>query len=176
VRIHTRRAPNCVAALLLLAALFQPPRLAAAARGSVQARRGARVAARAAGWESVPSILARIRPPKFPARDFLITNYGARAGGDFDNTDAIRKAIDACNRSGGGRVVVPAGVFLTGAIHLKSNVNLHVSEGATLKFSTDPSKYLPAVYTRWEGTELMNYSPFVYAFEHPSTGSGSRRR
>jgi polygalacturonase len=176
VRIHTRRTPVCVAALLLLTALFQPLQLAAPARASVQARRGVRATARAVGWGDVPAILARIRPPKFPARDFAITNYGARAGGDFDNTDAIRRAIDACSKAGGGRVVVPAGVFLTGAIHLKSNVNLHVSEGATLKFSTEPSKYLPAVYTRWEGTELMNYSPFVYAFKQENiaiTGKGT---
>src|SRR5207253_10127781 len=77
--------------------------------------------------------------------------------------------------AGGGRVVVPAGVFLTGAIHLKSNVNLYISEGATLKFSTDPEKYLPVVFTRFEGTECMNYSPLIYAFEQQNiavTGKG----
>src|SRR5204862_1698394 len=68
-------------------------------------------------------------------------------------------------KAGGGRVVVPAGTFLTGAVHLRSNVNLYLAEGATLKFSTDPEKYLPVVYTRFEGTECMNYSPFIYAFE-----------
>ena len=127
-------------------------------------------------WALVPEILKRIKPPVFPKHDFSITKYGARAGGESDSTEAIRKAIDACARAGGGRVVVPAGTFLTGAIHLKSNVNLHVSEGATLKFSTDPSKYLPVVYTRWEGTELMNYSPFIYAFEQRNiaiTGKGT---
>jgi len=128
------------------------------------------------GWDAVPAILARIKAPTFPARDFKIIDYGAVEGGNADSTDAIRKAIEACNKAGGGRVVVPAGIFLTGAIHLKSNVNLHISEGATLKFSTDPAKYLPAVYTRWEGTELMNYSPFIYAFEQENlaiTGKGT---
>ena len=65
---------------------------------------------------------------------------------------------------------------MTGAIRLKSRVNLHLSEGAVLKFSTDPAKYLPAVFTRWEGTELMNYSPFIYAFNEQDvaiTGSGT---
>src|SRR6185436_14300259 len=84
--------------------------------------------------------------------------------------------IAACNAAGGGRVVVTPGVFLTGAIHLKSNVNLHVAEGATLKFIPDPAKYLPAVYTRWEGTECMNYSPLIYAFEQENiavTGKGT---
>ena len=128
------------------------------------------------GWESVPEILARIKPPKFPARDFPVTNYGALADGKTDATEAIRKAIEACHASGGGRVVVPAGIFLTGAIHLQSNVNLYVSEGATLKFSPDPEKYLPVVYTRFEGTECMNYSPLIYAFEQENiavTGTGT---
>lgn len=128
------------------------------------------------GWQSVPAILARIKAPKFPARDFNITNFGAVADGKSDSTEAIRKAIAACNVAGGGRVVVPAGVFLTGAIHLKSNVNLFVSEGATLKFNTDPNKYLPVVYTRFEGTECMNYSPLIYAFEQENiaiTGTGT---
>ena len=174
-----RRLLSCTAAAVLLlgATLFNLPASVAAQRESRSNQRPRALGSRrAVGWDSVPAILARIRPPKFPARDFPITNFGARAGGDFDNTEAMRKAIEACNRAGGGRVVVPAGVFLTGAIHLKSNVNLHVSEGATLKFSTDPSKYLPAVFTRWEGTELMNYSPFIYAFEQQNiavTGKGT---
>jgi len=127
-------------------------------------------------WSTVPSILARIKPPKFAARDFVITSYGAVADGKTEATDALRKAIDACNKAGGGRVVVPAGTFLTGAVHLKSNVNLYLAEGATLKFSTDPEKYLPVVYTRFEGTECMNYSPLIYAFEQENiaiTGSGT---
>jgi polygalacturonase len=171
-----RRMLTCAAALIMFAGLFLPFQTAADARASAQARRGGRVAARAVGWGDLPTVLARIRPPKFPARDFLITSYGAKAGGETDNTEAIRKAIEACGKAGGGRVVVPAGTFLTGAIHLKSNVNLYVSEGATLKFSTDPTKYLPVVYTRWEGTELMNYSPFIYAFEQQNiavTGKGT---
>ena len=72
-----------------------------------------------------------------------------------DATAAFRAAVDACARAGGGRVVVPPGVFLTGPIHLRSNVNLHVSEGATIRFSRDPAAYLPVVLTRWEGVELM---------------------
>ena len=115
-------------------------------------------------WKTVyPEILARIKPPKFPKRDFLITKFGAKAG--TDATAAIKKAIEACSKAGGGRVVIPAGEFLTGAIHLKSNVNLHVSKGATLKFSTNPEAYLPIVHTRWEGMELMHLSPLIYAYE-----------
>jgi len=129
----------------------------------------------AIGWESVPDILGRIKAPEFPARDFVITNYGAVAGGSNDCTAAIAKAVDACHKAGGGRVVVPDGVFLTGAIHLKSNVNLHLADNATLKFSPDPANYLPVVFTRWEGVECMNYSPLIYAFEQENiavTGKG----
>jgi polygalacturonase len=123
-----------------------------------------------------PKILARIKPPKFPKRDFSILKYGAVAGGAVDCRDAIHKAIEACSKAGGGRVIVPAGVFLTGAVRLRSNVNLHVAKGATLKFSTDPKAYLPLVHTRWEGMELMHLSPFIYAYEEQNvaiTGEGT---
>lgn len=123
-----------------------------------------------------PKILARIKPPKFKKKDYLITKYGAVADGKTLATDAFRKAIEDCSRKGGGRVVVPAGEFLTGAIHLKSNVNLYVQKGATIKFSMNPKDYLPVVHTRWEGMELMHLSPFIYAYEQTNiavTGEGT---
>src|SRR5580700_4973871 len=95
------------------------------------------------------ALRARIRPPEFPARDFEITKYGARGDGSMLCTDSIRKAIAACSEAGGGRVIIPPGEFLTGAIHLKTGVNLHVPEGATLRFSRDPKHYLPVVFSRW---------------------------
>lgn len=128
----------------------------------------------ARGWADYERVLANIKAPVFPDRDFPITRFGAVAGAVV--TDAIRAAIAACHAAGGGRVVVPPGEWHTGAIHLKSNVNLHVSEGATLKFSTDPQKYLPVVLTRWEGVECMNYSPLIYAYEQENiaiTGTGT---
>ena len=134
------------------------------------------VFARGDGWAQVPKILRRIKPPRFPQRDFNITQYGAKSDGVTDCTQAFRNAITACHQSGGGRVVVPAGAWLTGAIHLQSNVNLRVTEKATIKFSKDAEKYLPAVFTRWEGMECMNYSPFIYAFEQENiavTGAGT---
>lgn len=118
----------------------------------------------AAGWDAVPGILSRIRPPLFPDRDFAITRYGARDDGRTDCTDAIAGAVAACHQAGGGRVLVPAGAFLTGPIHLRSGVNLHLDQDAQLRFVTDPRRYLPVVLTRWEGVECMNYSPLVYAF------------
>ncbi|MDI1243286.1 MAG: glycoside hydrolase family 28 protein [bacterium] len=123
-----------------------------------------------------PKILARIKPPTFKKKDFSILKYGAKAGGEFDNREAINKAIDAANKAGGGRVVVPAGVFLTGAIRLKSNVNLHISKGATLRFATNAKSYEPVVHTRWEGMELMHLSPLIYAYEETNiaiTGEGT---
>ena len=130
----------------------------------------------AEGWAQVPDILARIVPPVFPDRDFPITRYGGKADVRTDNTEAFRKAIEACHAAGGGRVVVPAGTFLTGPIHLKSNVNLHLAEDAVISFLTHSYKYMPMVFTRFEGTECWNYSPPVYAFEQENiaiTGSGT---
>ena len=114
-------------------------------------------------WEQAAAIRARIKPPAFPNRDFEITRYGAVADGEKDCTEAISRAIAAGNQAGGGRVVLPAGVVLSGPVHLKSNVELHLPTGATLRFIRDPRRYLPLVYTRWEGTECLNYSPFIYA-------------
>ncbi|MFB7326212.1 glycoside hydrolase family 28 protein [Streptomyces sp. NPDC056190] len=125
-------------------------------------------------WEKVPRILARIRPPRFPRRRFDIRDFGAVGDATTKNTEAIRRAIDACHRAGGGHVDVPDGRFLTGAIHLRSGVDLHVT--GTVLFSTDPADYLPVVLTRWEGTECWNYSPFVYALDQRDlaiTGTGT---
>jgi polygalacturonase len=129
----------------------------------------------AKGWDDYPQMLARIKAPTFPERDFPITQFGAIADGKAEATEAIASAIAACTAAGGGRVVVPPGEFLTGPVVLKSNVNLHLLEGATLKFVTDPAKY-PTVFTRWEGIECMNYSPLIYAFEQENialTGKGT---
>jgi unsaturated rhamnogalacturonyl hydrolase len=125
------------------------------------------------GWESLPAVLATIKAPRFAARDFPIADFGAKAGDDV--TASIKAAIAACHLAGGGRVVVPPGEWRTGAIHLKSNVELHVSEGATLRFSTNPADF-PIVFTRWEGVECMNYSALIYAFGQHNiavTGSGT---
>jgi polygalacturonase len=126
-------------------------------------------------WRHTEAILKRIKAPTFLNSDYVVTNYGAIGDGTTDCTEAFRQAIRACNAAGGGRVVVPAGQFVTGPIHLRSNVNLHVSKGAVVLFSRDSKKYLPQVYTRFEAIELMNYSPLIYAFEQENiaiTGEG----
>lgn len=134
------------------------------------------VAQPGAGWAEAERILARIQPPVFPERECNIKAHGALEGGQADATAAIRSAIQACSAAGGGRVLVPPGVFLTGAIHLESNIDLHVSAGATLRFNPAPAAYLPVVLTRWEGIECMNYSPLIYAYEKENiavTGPGT---
>ncbi len=128
------------------------------------------------GWDKVPEILKNIRPPDFPDRDFIITDFGAIGDANFDCTDAFRKVIKSCHDAGGGYVIVPAGTYLTGAIHLQDNVCLHIDSAATILFSQDPRKYLPVVFTRFEGLECMNYSPFIYAFDKENiaiTGKGT---
>jgi polygalacturonase len=127
------------------------------------------------GWDAVPSILKRIHPPTFPHRDFDVTSFGAVGDGGTDCSISFKQAIEKCSAEGGGRVLVPKGIYLVGGIHLKSNVNLYVSKEATIRFSTDPKKYLPVVFTRWEGTECMNFSALIYAFEQKNiavTGEG----
>ena len=76
----------------------------------------------------------------------------------------IQREIDRVAAAGGGRVVVPAGEWTSGAIHLKSNVELHLSEGSKIVFTENLDDYLPAVRTSWEGVECMGYSPLVYAY------------
>ena len=128
------------------------------------------------GWDALPQILAHLQAPVFPDKNFPITDFGGHADGMTDNTDAIRRAIEACHNAGGGHVIIPDGVTLTGAVHLLSNVDLHLhSAASTLKFVYDRSKY-PLVLTRYEGVEVMNYSPLIYAYEQQNiavTGDGT---
>ena len=118
-----------------------------------------------------------IRVPQFADKTYLITKYGAKTDATAaKNQKAIQKAIDLCSKKGGGKVIVPAGSkFLTGAIHLKSGVNLEVQEGAVLEFAFEPELY-PIVETSWEGLECFNLSPCVYAFKAKDiaiTGKGT---
>ncbi len=116
-------------------------------------------------WDLKEEILAQIKAPVFPDLKVSIMDYGAVADGSTDCTEAIAAAITDCAEKGGGTVVVPAGIYSTGAIHYKSNINLHLEEGATLLFSKDYNKYLPAVKTRFEGNDCYTYSPLLYGYE-----------
>jgi hypothetical protein len=94
-----------------------------------------------------------------------VRDYGAVANDQGKDTDAIRKAIEAATAAGGGTIYFPAGQFLSGPIRLKSNITLHLDAGAVLQFSQDFNDYLPMVKSRWEGTEVTNFSPCIYAYQ-----------
>jgi len=102
----------------------------------------------------------------FPEKDFPITRYGAKtSAAPQKNSAAFLKAMEACCKAGGGRVVVPCGEWHCGPIHFRSNCNLYLSAGAVVIFEDDPDLYLPAVRNSWEGAECMTVSPLVYAYE-----------
>ena len=158
-------AGSASAARATSAGLNTPGRGASAA-GSAAAKAADRAADR---------IVRSVRRPGFPDRFFPITSFGAVGDGTTDCTGAFRDAIAACSRRG-GHVIVPAGTFFTGAIHLLSNVDLHLEQGSVILFSQDPNAYLPVVFTRWQGVELMNYSPPVYSYGQHNiaiTGQGT---
>ena len=134
--------------------------------------------AQAKAWdeEEYKRIEQSIKAPSFPQKDFLITKYGAKTTNTAaKNQKAINKAIAACSKKGGGRVIVPAGTFLTGAITMLSHVNLVVEKDAVLKFAFEPNLY-PIVPTRWEGIDCHNLSPCIYAYKQTDiavTGEGT---
>lgn len=123
-------------------------------------------AVNANAWDTqYRQIEQRIKQPEFANRVVYITKYGASPKAKAQvNQSAINKAIDICSRAGGGRVIVPAGLYNTGAITMKSKVNLVVDKGATLLFVFQPELY-PVVPTRWEGLDCWNLSPCIYAYK-----------
>ncbi len=129
----TRRAGALVAAAGLLA-LVLPALLA----------RGAEAPPAGEPWARLPEILSRIVAPEFPARDFVVTKFGAKGDGKKDASAAFRKAIEACNRAGGGRVVVPPGTFVTGPIRLKSRREPPPREGGRRPLPHRPGALPPA--------------------------------
>jgi len=129
-------------------------------------------------WSKVPEILAVIDPPGFPDNDFRVIDYGADGNGSGNNYLAFKKAIEACHHAGGGRVMVPKGTYrMEGPIHLLSNVNLHLQQGAKLDFYWNRDGYLVGdekhrgrVLVRWEGTWIYNFSPLIYAWDQKNIG------
>ncbi len=103
--------------------------------------------------------------PVIPDYQVEITQFGAVGDGLIDNSSAFREAISSCCKAGGGTILVPAGQWLTGPIHLKSNLRLLLEKDAVIRFSSRFADYLPTVFTRWEGIECFNYSPLIYAAE-----------
>ena len=114
-------------------------------------------------WSDAVGLIQQIKEPVFRDSVYLITNFGAVPNVEELSTVAINKAIETCSSQGGGTVLIPDGVFRTGAVVLKSNVNLHLSDNSIVSFSTDPADYLPVVLTRWEGIDCYNFCPLIYA-------------
>ena len=125
---------------------------------------------------TAPFPMTTIEQTIFPDLTCRITDYGAVPDGTTKNTAAFARAIDDCAGKGGGHVLVPAGKWLTGPIHYRSNIDLHLDQDAEIVFSTDYDDYLPVVFSRFEGVEYENFSPPVYAngVRHIAlTGSGT---
>lgn len=112
---------------------------------------------------AAPFDASAILDPPIPPRRVDLRDFGAIDDGRTVVTEAFRAAIAACADAGGGTVHIPAGDWLTGPIHLRSNMALHLDEGALVRFSNRPEDYLPVVLTRWEGHDCYNYSPLIYA-------------
>ena len=131
----------------------------------------------AAGWddEEYKRIEQSIQQPKLSEKVYAITSYGAKTTASAaQNQKAINRAISLASKKG-GKVVIPAGTWNTGAIELKSGVNLVIEEGATLRFAFEPKLY-PLVRTSWEGLACWNYSPCIYAYRAKDiaiTGKGT---
>jgi len=113
-------------------------------------------------WGRKELIEKNIAQTHFLNKTYNIKDFGAVPDGKTSNSNAFATAIKTCAAAGGGKVVVPGGKYLTGPIHLENNVNLHLENAAEILFTTDPKEY-PLVHTSFEGTELMNYSPLIYA-------------
>lgn len=132
----------------------------------------------AAGWNDneYKRIEQSIQLPKIAERQFLITSFGAKTTATAaQNQKAINKVISLVSKKGGGKVIIPKGTWNTGAIELKSHVNLVLEEGATLHFAFEPKLY-PLVRTSWEGLACWNYSPCIYAYKATDiaiTGKGT---
>jgi len=126
-------------------------------------------------WSQVKGIESKINSPEFKEVIYNVLDYGAVSDGVVNCTQSFKNAIKACAEQGGGKVLVPAGRYFTGPIHLDNNVNLHLEKGAEILFSTNPNDYYPMVHTSFEGIELMNYSPLIYAKDKKNiaiTGEG----
>jgi hypothetical protein len=130
-------------------------------------------------WAQVPVILSRIKVPSFPNRTLIITDapYNAIADGSTDARQAIQNAIIDVSRFGGGTVSIPRGeYYVDGPLNLENNVNLHLQEGSELLFSSNYESYLPQVLSRYEGTDVYNFSPLIYAYQKKNiaiTGKGT---
>ena len=100
-------------------------------------------------YKNIEFKMPTVAETSFPATSVSIKDFGAIAGTNVKNTDAFKKAMTSINQSGGGKVIVPRGIWMTGPIVLQSNVNLHLEDGAMIIFSRDFADY-PLVDVNFE--------------------------
>ncbi len=91
-----------------------------------------------------------VKRPEFKSEIYNILDFGAKSEANFNNKEAIQKAIDTCSNNGGGIVFIPNGFYLTGPIELKDNVNLNLANNAYVKFTKSKEEY-PLRFTEYEG-------------------------
>ena len=103
-------------------------------------------------YQNLPFEMPRVQQPAFPAYEVNIVDFGAKGDGLFLNTKAINDAIKDVNRHGGGKVIIPEGIWLTGPIELLSNVNLYTEQNSLVLFTGDFEAY-PIIATSFEGLE-----------------------
>lgn len=103
-------------------------------------------------YENLPFKMEKVTRPQFPANEVNLKDFGAVGDGSTLCTDAFKKAIEALEQKGGGKLIVPQGVWFTGPITLKSNINLHIEKGGVILFSADVNLY-PLVETSFEGLD-----------------------
>lgn len=115
-----------------------------------------------------------VQIPSFPDKTFDVRDFGAKEGGVASNTEAFAGAIEAAHKAGGGKVLIPAGIWFTGPITLLSNVNLHAERGAVVLFSDKREEY-PLIRTNYEGTERIRATSPISAVNQENiaiTGAG----
>ena len=125
---------------------------------------------------AIDEITDRIKLPSIPDYSVSVIKFGAKGDSLTNNKRAFDRAMKALKKRNGGTLRVPKGIYtVNGPIHFVSNVNLHLEEGAKIRFGTNPKDY-PLVLTSWEGTMLYNYSPLIYGNELENiaiTGTGT---
>lgn len=126
-------------------------------------------------YKNLPFEMPRVYKPVFPNNEVSVVDFGGIGDGLVKNTEAFKKAMEALAKKGGGKLIVPSGVWYTGPITFESNVNLHLTGGAVILFSSDYSDY-PLVETSFEGLETRRCeSPLNARFKEniAITGNGS---
>lgn len=193
--MRKRRAFRMLLCLLLAAGMLTG---CGAAKQTATEKKDTQKTEEKSGWDMVDDIVSTVKKnaPKFSDYEVDVADFGgvyldeALADTPEDkakeselaktNTEALKKAMETVSvyeKDGkkGGKVVIHEGYYYTGAIHLESNINLHLMENANVMFTTDYSQY-PNVLTRWEGVICYNYSPFLYAYQKENiaiTGEGT---